>query len=323
MSERIIKILSIDGGGIRGIIPATILARIEKRTQRPISELFDIVAGTSTGGILALSLTQPGADKKPRYSAQELVRLYQDEGPNIFSRSFWHKLKSPGNLLEEKYPAAGIEGVLGKHFGLARLKDALTDTIITAYDLERRAAFFFKSHKAKEDKEYDFLLKDVARATSSAPTFFEPVKIAKNERDYYAMVDGGVFANNPAMCAYAEALNKYPDIPRDNFLLVSLGTGEATRRIAFDAAKRWGSAQWARPLLGVMFDGISDTIDYQLRRIFSSSPENYCRFQASLYQGNEDMDDVSPENLRALKILGEELAEKETQALDKICRRLS
>src|SRR5262245_10113169 len=109
-----LKVLSIDGGGIRGIIPATVLAEIETRTQARIAELFDLVAGTSTGGILALGVAKPSKDdpKQPQFAASELAALYEKEGKRIFQRSPWRRVASIESLLDEKYDAKGVEGVL-------------------------------------------------------------------------------------------------------------------------------------------------------------------------------------------------------------------
>lgn len=257
------RVLSIDGGGIRGIIPAMLLAEIEERTQTPIARLFDLIAGTSTGGILALGLTVRGENGAPKYRAQELVELYEREGRNIFNRSTWHRLRACGNAVEEKYSADGIRSVLERKFGNARLKDALADLLVPSYEIERRMPFFFRSRMAREKTEYDYEIRDVALATSAAPTYFEPHRIVVNQDplDYYALIDGGVFANNPAMCAYAEA--KAQD-PRADVLLVSFGTGELVRPIFYDEAKDWGLINWAQPILGTVFDGVSDTVDYQL-----------------------------------------------------------
>jgi uncharacterized protein len=92
--SRPVRILSIDGGGIRGVIPATILARIELLTGKPICELFDLIAGTSTGGILTLGLTKPGADRTPSHSAAQMIALYEDEGGRIFHQSALRKLRA-------------------------------------------------------------------------------------------------------------------------------------------------------------------------------------------------------------------------------------
>jgi patatin-like phospholipase/acyl hydrolase len=96
------KVLSIDGGGIRGLIPAMVLAEIERRTGKRIAEMFDLVAGTSTGGILALGVTKPGQDGKPEYSAKKLIDLYETEGGKIFSIPVWHRIHSGWGLAEEK-----------------------------------------------------------------------------------------------------------------------------------------------------------------------------------------------------------------------------
>jgi patatin-like phospholipase/acyl hydrolase len=310
------KILSIDGGGIRGIIPAMVLEYLERETDQSCSNIFDLIAGTSTGGILALGLTIPNEQGNPKYRAEDLTELYFNEGPHIFSRSKWYEIKSFGNISDAKYPSKGIEEVLDEYFGDSRLKDAITDVLITSYEIERRRAWFFKSHKARQPDltgDFDFAMKDVARATSAAPTYFDPERIPANDddSDYYAMVDGGVFANNPALCAYVEAKNLYPD---DDIMVVSLGTGELTRRIAYNEAKDWGLAEWAKPVIDVMFDGVADTVDYQLKHILPH--DHYFRFQIRLNEGMDDMDDTSQTNMRVLKLITEDLLRREKSKLN-------
>jgi patatin-like phospholipase/acyl hydrolase len=324
MTKRV-KVLSIDGGGIRGIIPAMILAEIERRTERPIAQLFDLIAGTSTGGIIALGLTKPGVEGKPEYTAQQLVRLYETEGSTIFARPIWHRLIAGGNFLEEKFPSSGIEGVLDSYFGEARLKDVLTNVLISSYEIEKRFPFFFKSSRAKQHADYDFPLKKVARATSAAPTYFEPLKLeAQESPGYYALVDGGVYANNPAMCGYVEAVCAQPELCE--YLVVSLGTGELTRPIPYDDAKDWGLAMWAQPILDVVFDGVSDTVDYQLRQLLPAREDGakrYYRFQTTLTMGNDNMDDASQTNLFALKALAKRIISQDDSDLAQLCEQLT
>jgi uncharacterized protein len=319
------KLLSIDGGGIRGIIPAVILAEIEKRTGRPIAALFDLVAGTSTGGILALGLTKPEGGGGPAFTAADLARLYEDEGRTIFSRDLWHRIYAFENLLEEKWPAKGIEGVLARYFGDARITDALTELLVTSYDIEHRRPYFFKRDKARGQRDRDWLMSQAARATSAAPTYFEPALLTAGDRDdSLALIDGGVFANNPAMCAYVEAVSLWPE--EDDFLVLSLGTGELVRAIPYDQARGWGLAKWAQPLLGVVFDGVSDTVDYQLRQLCNdtaSTVDAYSRFQVILTEGNDDMDDASRTNISALKRLAQNLVLDRDEDLDQLCTRLT
>jgi patatin-like phospholipase/acyl hydrolase len=318
---KLIKVLSIDGGGIRGIIPAIVLAEIEKRSKKRISELFNLISGTSTGGILALALNVPkGKTKKAKYTAEKLIELYEIEGENIFSRTVWHRIRSVGNLAEEKYPSNGIDSVLNKYFGDTKLKDSLTDLLVTSYEIERRIPWFFKSWKANDKnlKGYDFPMSSVARATSAAPTYFEPQKIDISNKDYYALVDGGVFANNPAMCAYVEAKSAHP---KSDILVVSLGTGELTRRLPYNDVKGWGLANWAQPIISVVFDGVSDTTDYHLEKLLSS--DRYFRFQLRLNEGNDDMDDASKTNLRVLKLLAQDLVKSQSTQINKVCKLLN
>ncbi|MDX2152908.1 MAG: patatin-like phospholipase family protein [Bryobacteraceae bacterium] len=315
-----VRILSIDGGGIRGIIPATLLAALEKRSGKPIAESFDLIAGTSTGGILALALAKPGAAGKPEYTAEQIIDLYFKEGSKIFPDLFFHKLS---DLFEEKYPSSGIEGVLDSYFGGAMLSEALTNVLVTSYEIERRMPFFFRSIRAKADAAYNFPMKRVARATSAAPTYFEPLKLETPAGDdYYGLIDGGVFANNPAMCAYVDARRMFPDAT--DYLIVSVGTGSLIKRLPVEDAQRWGLVKWARPILDIMFDGVSATVDHQMRELFPTEAgvKRYYRFQIDLQPQNEDMDNTAPENLRSLKLLGEQLVRNCGDELNDIAARL-
>ena len=319
------RILALDGGGIRGIIPAVLLAELERRTRRPIAELFDLIAGTSTGGILALGLVRPGADGKPAYTAQAMVDLYEKDGPQIFARSPLHRFAAIGNLLEEKYPSGGIDKVLTGHFGDAKLSQALTTTFVTAYDLETREPYFFKSHRAAKDPRRDHLMRDAARATSAAPTYFEPAKIPSHEPwGYKALVDGGVYANNPAVCAIVESLCEF-DATLPDVVLLSLGTGELTRPIMYDDARKWGAANWVKPVLNVVFDGVSDTVNYQVTSLLTKGGvvDQYLRIQPTLTPQNDDMDNATRANIDQLKAVGQRMIAEHDARLDAMAALLT
>jgi patatin-like phospholipase/acyl hydrolase len=321
--KRTIRVLSIDGGGIRGIIPSLLLKEIEGLAQRPISHLFDLIVGTSTGGLIALALTLPGEQGGPVNDAKSLIGFYENQGKKIFHIPLWKRVESAWNLLDEKYPDKGIERILSDFFMETRLKDAITPVMIPAYEIEGRMPWFFRSSRAKVSESYDFPMRDVARAACAAPTYFSPKKLVSgNSSDYYSLIDGGVFANNPSMCAYVETRNMFPD--RDDILLVSLGTGELTRRIEHEDAKDWGLAQWAHPILNVIFDGISDTVDYQLKEILQppGRGKRYFRFQTRLDTGNDDLDDARDSNIRALKLEAMEMIDTHREDLDLLVKTL-
>lgn len=327
----VVRILSIDGGGIRGIIPGLVLKYIEDRTQKSISELFHMVSGTSTGGILACTLTAPVHNGKPR-KCSEIVDLYRKRGKDIFEKSFWKGFGSLGGMVDEKYNAENLEKVLMDYLGTTRLSDISQDLLVTSYDLHKRKPSFFKSWKARGEQlapgetaaERDFYLHEVARATSAAPTYFEPAYFEK-DGETLPLVDGGVFANNPAMCSLASARKLYPN--RSRFLIVSLGTGETQRTIPYEDAKDWGLIGWARPLLYILFDGVSDAVHYQLSQEFKR--QDYFRFQTDLSNDfddenapNDDMDDARPENIRKLEGVAEALIRRERENLNRLVNQL-
>lgn len=320
-------ILSIDGGGIRGIIPGQILTHIEHLLKEinddptyRIADHFDLIAGTSTGGILACAYLL-GDFGRPKYSAEEVVDLYFERGDDIFSIPFFHKIRSAAGLFDEKYPAEGLEEALLDYFGDAKLSDLLKPSLITAYDIKRRKAHFFTQHDAK-DPEHNFYLRDVARATAAAPTYFEISRIKSDANKYYPLVDGGIFANNPALCAYAEMRNKFSTkelkILASDILLLSIGTGYAKNSYSYDEAKDWGLAAWAKPAIDMMMTGVSDTVDYQLRQLFAASgkPEQYLRLDGELTSDiDPHMDCVEPENLKALKRFADQMFEDNKQTI--------
>jgi patatin-like phospholipase/acyl hydrolase len=316
-----VRVLTIDGGGIRGIIPALVLAELEERTGRPVAALFDLVAGTSTGGILAAALTRADdGGAAPRFSARDLLGLYEAEGPEIFDRSLVKRVRSVEGWLDERYDDAGLVAALRRYLDGARLSDALADVLVTAYDIEGRFAFFFRSARAREDATHDFTLVDACRATAAAPTYFEPARVTDVAGDRtYALIDGGVFAINPALCALA-------DVARDGRtdeveLLVSLGTGSYTRALPYEMVRGWGQLEWARSIIDVVFDGVADTTDHVAGRLLDG--DRYVRLQTMLERASDDLDDASPRNMALLRDEGARLLRERAADVDALVERLS
>jgi uncharacterized protein len=310
--KKVARILCIDGGGIKGLIPATIIAEWEK-VLGPIAQHFHMLAGTSTGGILAAGL----AGGTP---AEKLMGLYRDNGPAIFESSSL----SLGGLTGQLYEAEPLERAMQKVL-TGDLADLPGELLIPAYDIEAKSPFLFKSWKAAGielstgDKQsgYNFPLMQACRATSAAPTFFPPAKVRAEDGKEYALIDGGVFANNPAMLAYVAARRLYPKA--DEFLIVSLGTGQLTKPVKYDDAMEFGLVGWARPLLDIMFEGVSATTEYQLSQMAGVSQY---RFQTSLEGGSEAMDDASQENLASLIKLAAKTCDKFGSDMKGLAERL-
>lgn len=339
-----IRILSLDGGGIRGILPGTILTYLEEQIRKKtgndkafIGEYFDFLAGTSTGGILCLAYIFPDGNGSYMFSARKALDVYLDRGGEIFNASLSKKIESLGGVLDEKYRAKELELALLNYFGEKQLSDVLKPCLMPAYDIGNRRAHFFTSVDAGTSKENDYFLRDVGRATSSAPTYFEPVLVKPISGTPKALIDGGVFANNPAMCAYAEARNiafsktirdiEKPDFPTaKDMLLVSIGTGEVKKPYPYQDFKNAGVLKWIKPLIDIMMSGNSETVDYQLKQIYKTlsadDQKDYYRLQPQLIRANSAIDDAKTSNLRDLYLDGVDAVQHFRDQLDEIVVKL-
>ncbi len=308
-----IKVLSIDGGGIRGIIPAVILDALQKQIGVELHKVFDLISGTSTGGIIALGIGAASKGNGP-YTPAELLNLYLKNGPAIFHKRWFLLLRE---LFGPKYSPAALESCLSQFFRDARFSSALTPLLISSYDLQLQAPFFFKSHMIAQRPNYDWNLADIARSTSAAPTFFPPNHLTKGNENY-TLVDGGVFVNNPAMAAYAEAQSLYAGAPR--FVVVRVGTGNVQDHITFHQSKRWGLFGWARQIVPVLMDSTSEAVDYEIEQLpgceyFNLQPEDLGRASGA-------MDDVTPGNLAALEDVAQTYVVKNAALLNQIASLL-
>ena len=336
------KVLSLDGGGIRGIIPAIILKEIEKRTQKRIWELFDLIAGTSTGGFLAMILTIPNPDNPntARYSMEEIINMYREDGKHIFHEPFLESLTDADDLLRPKYPSEGREKVAEKYFKDVALADALTNIFITSYDIELRLPLFlinnptFERHSGTSFRKLcsEYKMIEAAMATSAAPTFFEPYKLAMRGCDDcgdYALVDGAMFANNPTALAIVEAViysqNHGKEIRLEDILVTSIGTGSLTRKFPYKEAVNWGKLQWIQPLINIFLDGASEVANYQLRQLLPDAQnihKQYYRFQKELTEANDDLDDTTEENMELLEKAANTIITDQSREFDKLCEQL-
>ena len=331
-----VRILSIDGGGIRGIIPASVLKYVEeqfiKKSKNPnarIADYFDMIVGTSTGGILTCFYLTPNfANEKDkpsaRYTAAQALDFYVAKGYDIFNKSKirnWLGIRSLFNAT--RYSPKALEKLAMSTFEDGKLSDLLKPCLVTTYNLKSKSAFFFSSRESA-DKEREFLVRDVVRSTSAAPTYFPSAKIrnlATNEK--MINLDGGVFANNPSMCAYAEArdtifdrLSKTKTPTAKDLLVLSIGTGAGQMKLPnVEKSGSWGLVNWAKSIPEIMMDGSVDTVAYQMKNLFGSLKKeeqlNYKRIDVPLedrdYAG--DMADATKENIDKLLIAGEKTIE--------------
>jgi patatin-like phospholipase/acyl hydrolase len=306
------RILSIDGGGVRGLVPALVLAELEERTGRRVADLFDLVVGTSAGAILALGLLRPGDDGRPRWTAGELAEFCAAAGPRIFGRTPWRVVRTVDGFLAPKYDARTLVHLLRERLGDATLGQALCEVIVTSYDTRGREPYFFRSADVRDGTAADRPMWVVARASAAPPTYFPPVRVPRDDGsgDRW-LVDGGVYANNPGMCAYTHVRRHRPGTEVG---MVSVGTGELSTDFATARLRRGGALVWARPLFDIVLDGQENVTDYQLRQLLH--PARYCRFQADLEARSQRIDDGSAGNTRALREQAALLIQRSTERLD-------
>lgn len=274
--------LSLHGGGIRGLIQALVLAWIEEKTGKPISQLFDMISGTSTGGILAIALSAKGEDGKTRFSAEDMASFYCEDGPAIFKGGVGRALGTLWGLASEKYKDGGLNAALIKRLGGTKMSDLTGNVMVTAWHY-RDQSVFLKSW------ESDMLAWHAARATAAAPTYFRPFR---------ELLDGGVCANHPGMCMLTDMRKLWPD---DQRRVLSIGTGR--ERIMLQDTSGWGVAKWATKWLGLQPQAAENQVDHFLKHW----GDGYLRVQHDGDAGK--MNDASPKNLERLAAIAANLIE--------------
>ncbi|OYW55224.1 MAG: hypothetical protein B7Y80_09545 [Hyphomicrobium sp. 32-62-53] len=293
------RVLAIDGGGVKGLVPASILAELERRTGRPISQQFDLIAGTSTGAILALGLARPSNEnaRLPAFSAADLVGLYREYSERIFPRSF-APMRALRRVFRPKFSPEDVEAVFASYFEDVRLIEALTNVAIPAYDIVENRRIWFLSYASAQN---DLLMRDIVRGATAAPTFFAPSRFAVSkrvaEKGTVALVDGALFANNPSQDAYlfGRRLRSGDD---SSVLVLSIGTGKSTRKHSFEDAWGWGVLGWMDPLLEIAFS--DPAIDDIMRRTLEGQGD-YFRLQADFGGVDVALDDSSPQANKRLE----------------------
>jgi patatin-like phospholipase/acyl hydrolase len=301
-SKKYYKILSLDGGGIRGLLTCKMLQELEDCCPGFLDKI-DLFAGTSTGGILALGLAAG-------FSPEEMANIYLKKGSLIFSKGFWDRLGDVDRFFDSDYDNRSLRAALEDQFeknNLFQLGDLKKNVLISSFCLDndcparppkqKKDSTFVRSWKPKffhnfetEDEnnnDRDERILDVAMHTSAAPTFF-PL--------HEGFADGGLVANNPSMCALAQAVDRNTGRQKlEDVVLLSVGTG-ATPKFLTGMNDRWGYIKWAPNLISIMMDGVSGVADFQCAKILD---ERYRRVNIK-FDKEIGLDDVSDRTLRYL-----------------------
>ncbi len=341
MAQKKRFILSIDGGGIRGLIPLRVLEALNSRLTRcgvtaPLYSAFDLMAGTSTGGLIAAGLCAPrpgGASGETAATIAELRAFFELEAREIFRTSISARrartVTGPFGFLDEAYDARPLEKLLKDRFGWTSLASGLTKLVLTAYDIERRRPVFVTNGLEENGgRPDDYYFWQAVRATTATPAFFEPARVENlSRRRDEALIEGGVFMNDPAIAAYLAT--RMLGWNEDELVIVSLGTGHAPdRAFAYEDALGWGGLGWMQPskgapILSILRDGQTQSSVYQARHILNALPGvAYHRLDVSLPAESEDIDNARPGNIIALNGAADRVIRDNTVLLDNLAEML-
>lgn len=203
----------------------------------------------------------------------------------------------------------------------------MTEVLVASYEIESSKPFFFKRWEATKDELMNFKFSDVAQATTAAPTYFKPFVIEKTQNPlikHYGFIDGGVVANNPALCAYVEAKSLFPYV--GEYIIVSLGTGDYTAQFLLEDVHFWGGAKWIRPVINIFLNGQSEIVDHQLRILFQTPGDqlrHYFRLQIRLNQDEAPFDDVSQEKYHVLELLAADTVKEYSKTIAEISKLIT
>nr|XP_024378379.1 patatin-like protein 6 isoform X2 [Physcomitrium patens] len=310
-----ICVLSLDGGGMHGIIPARLLAHLEELLKQKsgdqdarIADYFDVVTGTSVGGLIATMLFTGDENSRPLFRAEEAWRLMAERGREVFKKvsrsSVWSKLRWKSSKTSW-FSAKSLEQVFKEYLmrkdgSALTLRDTIKPVLIPCYDLATAAPFLFSRADALESQTWDFNLWEICRATTATPPFFPPACVTSVDGNTSCTaIDGRVVMHNPTAAAITHVLHNKREFPFvrgvEDLLVLSLGTGQIDQTYMYDTVRGWGTMQWVKSLAKIVLDGVADTVDHTISMAFGEHRKHYLRIQmAGLPNKTEtDVNDVN------------------------------
>ncbi|KAM6564355.1 hypothetical protein CsatB_024353 [Cannabis sativa] len=347
----IITILSIDGGGIRGIIPGVILSKLESHLQEVddnkdarVGDYFDVIAGTSTGGLITGMLTAPDPNNRPLFAAKDVVPFYLQHSSKIFPQTrgiFADTINTVKALGGPKYDGKYLHNLISKNLSGVKLHQTLTNVVIPTFDINKLQPVIFSSYQIETSRVLDASLSDICIGTSAAPTFL-PAHFFTNKDDEsgitqeFNLIDGGIAANNPALVAMSEVtrqiIRKNPEfstekpVDYNRFLVISIGTGSKRNEQKYTAkmASKWGIISWifnngSTPIIDCYSEASADMVHYHNSVVFQAfqSQHSYLRIDDDTLKGDvASVDIATEENLNKLVEVGQNLLNKPASRLN-------
>lgn len=331
-----LRILSIDGGGIKGIVPATILVYLEQRLRelsgKPdtrLTDYFDWVAGSSTGGILACFylLPDPKNPSRAKLTAEEALERYLQQGQGAFQRTLLQQTRNKLGIASEQYSHQKLARQLKRTIGAdVTLNELIRPCIIPTFVDQEEQPLFFNSQSHSTDRFGNLKAWQVAKATSSAPGFFRPTVLKNKQGQKIECLDGGIWTTDPSLCAYWSArkalCGSNTKQNERKTILVSLGTGKMSRRFLVKELRK--QKEEGRMAFNKMLTKQSGSMKQQILEVFDryESEGAYYRLDPQLTEATSAMDNVATENLKALHEIGLQYIESEKETLEEIAKKL-
>lgn len=310
MSSDKFRILSIDGGGLRGVIPIQVIKYIEKISGKEIHNLFDLIVGTSTGGILACTLTMQDdlslIANRRKFNLDKIEEIYKERGKEIFYTPgdiFRKKIFELNKWIKPKFSHAYLNDILVEYFGNVKLTNCLKPIMVISYDLHRNKPIQFSFREASLFPERNPSLVEICMAASAAPTYFPTYDfIHDNER--LSCIDGGIFMNNPSFGAINEVLahSDYEhykingkNLTLSDISVLSLGTGYVHEAVDSNKSKYWGRLQWIKPIIDLTMNAPNRVVDYHVKSLYKSFDKEtqYLRVDLNIPKEYSELSDSS------------------------------
>jgi predicted acylesterase/phospholipase RssA len=317
---KVAKILIISGGGVAGIIPLSFLQYLENQLHKPIVESFDVLSGTSTGGIIVAGLATPNELNKPKYSVQEILNHYIRFSENVMHTSPWRKIFTMngfiGPLQDIRLLHKNVVSAIGNK---VRIKDLLGHVYFTLFNLNRLKIDIFDNQSCKNGYQ-KYLVSDMLTAGSAASMAFSSVTFVDSETNAKKKyVDASIISMNSFPYVFNDVLQLFPNAKK--FIIVFMGTGHYRiqdlkfREYNYD---RWGALQWAAPLLKILYKDQFKFIHRDIENILAVAPQGLISYYYFNINQSFDVFDGSPENIKNITEAADAGVLAQQKELDKL-----
>lgn len=315
-NDHTVYILSISGGGIHGIIPAKILSYIESKTGKPISELFDLIIGTSTGAFQSIFLTIPNKNGAPKHSAKEMLVVYNQLAKRMLKTSWYHEVATLNGMLGPKFTNESRVKFFQQLGNNTRFGHLLTNVVIPTYDIiHSRPLLFVNWHISKHGPLYlddNYRSNDILLAATSAPTLYPATRVGR-KGNTHTLIDGGIFIADPAISGLILAMTVYPN---RKYVLVSLNTG--IRNLKLRSARFGGIGQWLMNYLPTQANAGQEFESILLENLSRNHPELLEFYSFDTMIPEEPIDNITPKNIQILNQSADQMIRNNHQQLDKL-----